>query len=433
MRPRYAALACATLILAASEAQTPFDKVQRDRSLKMLHDLAGEMRKHYYEPAYNGVDMEAKFTAAEQRIQKANNNGDVFSAIAESLAALNDSHTFFEPPTRATRREFGYVLKMVGDACYIVNVRPKSDAAEKLAPGDRVLSWEGYAPTRQNLWSMTYAFNTLYAATSFHFKIARPDGVEKTVEVMAKLKQDKRVVDINSDDYYQMVRDDEVEEHLERQRNVEFGDALIVWKMPSFEVTDEDLDRELKLARRHQALILDLRGNPGGYVKALQYLVGGVMDHDVTIADRKGRKSDLKPMIAKKRSPAFQGKLIVLIDSRSASAAELFSRVVQLEGRGTVLGDLSSGSVMEARYYPFSDGADRKIFYGASITDADLTMKDGKSLEHTGVTPDQLILPTAQDLAQDRDPVLSRAAQLAGVELDPVKAGKLFPFEWRPN
>ena len=70
-------------------------------------------------------------------------------------------------------------------------------------------------------------------------------------------------------------------------------------------------------------------------------------------------------------------------------------------------------------------------FYGASITNADVIMKDGKSLEHVGVTPDELLLPTAADLAANRDPVLSHAAELVGLKLDSDAAGKLFPIEWR--
>jgi C-terminal processing protease CtpA/Prc len=64
------------------------------------------------------------------------------------------------------------------------------------------------------------------------------------------------------------------------------------------------------------------------------------------------------------------------------------------------------------------------------VTDADIIMRDGMSLEHLGVMPDELLQPSAQDLATGRDPVLARAAQLAGLTLDPVAAGKLFPFEW---
>ena len=46
--------------------------------------------------------------------------------------------------------------------------------------------------------------------------------------------------------------------------------------------------------------------------------------------------------------------------------------------------------------------------------------------------PDETLLPTAEDLAAQRDPVLARAAALGNVKIDPAKAGTLFPKEWRP-
>ena len=85
---------------------------------------------------------------------------------------------------------------------------------------------------------------------------------------------------------------------------------------------------------------------------------------------------------------------------------------------------------MEARDFDEFLGTDSKIFYGFSITSANLIMKDGKSLENTGVTPDERVIPTAQDLADGKDPALTRAVQLAGGTLDPTAAGKLFPYEW---
>jgi hypothetical protein len=87
---------------------------------------------------------------------------------------------------------------------------------------------------------------------------------------------------------------------------------------------------------------------------------------------------------------------------------------------------------MESRRYQEQLGADTVIFYGASITEWDLKMSDGKSLEHVGVTPDDVVLPTAQDLAAGRDPVLAHAAQALGVRISPDAAGKAFPYEWPP-
>jgi hypothetical protein len=415
-------------------AQNPFDNFQKGRARQMLKDLADGMRKHYYDPSYHGVDLESRVKTADDLIRNASTLGQAFAVIAEVLDTLNDSHTFFVPPARSVRREYGYEEQMVGDHCLVTAVRPNSSASEKLTPGDEVRVWEGFTPARDSLWKMTYMFNTLVSLPVQHLVVRSPGGAERKVEITAREHQEKRVLDLTggNGDLWQLLRDQENSEHLARQRISEFGDKLMVWKLPEFEISEEEIDRILKQARKYTFLVLDLRGNPGGLIKSLQFLVSGVMDHDVTIAKRTGRRPDLKPISAKARG-TFTGKLIVLIDSRSASAAELFARVVQLEHRGTVLGDHSSGSVMESIYYPWHQGVDTQFYYGASITEADLVMNDGKSLEHTGVIPDELILPTPEDLERGRDPVLSRAAKLAGIDLDPVASGRIFPVEWKKD
>jgi carboxyl-terminal processing protease len=203
----------------------------------------------------------------------------------------------------------------------------------------------------------------------------------------------------------------------------------MIAKLPSFMFDENEVNKLISMIRKHKALILDLRQNPGGDVEALKAVVGSLFDHDVKIADRVSRDSN-KPVLAKSNHHPFEGKLFVLIDSKSASAAELLARVVQLEKRGTVIGDRSSGMVMESRIYTYSSGIDLVTFYAASISDANLIMADGQSLEHVGVTPDEIAIATPAELASGRDPVLVHAAEMAGIKITPEDASKIFPYEW---
>jgi C-terminal processing protease CtpA/Prc len=205
--------------------------------------------------------------------------------------------------------------------------------------------------------------------------------------------------------------------------------STVIWKMPDFVFDPKEVDSLVDRFRGRHALILDLRGNGGGYVVTLERLTGYFFDRDIKIAELKGRKP-MEPQHAKSQgSKVFSGRVIVLIDSNSASAAEIFARVMQIEKRGIVLGDVSSGAVMQSRGVGFDAGVDSVISYGLNLTNADVIMSDGKSLEHVGVTPDELIVPTGNDLALRRDPVLARALELAGVTVSPDEAGKLFPVE----
>jgi C-terminal processing protease CtpA/Prc len=85
---------------------------------------------------------------------------------------------------------------------------------------------------------------------------------------------------------------------------------------------------------------------------------------------------------------------------------------------------------MEAKFCPHKVGGNPYYYYSVSVSEADLIMTDGQSLEHVGVTPDEIVLPAVADLANERDPVLARAAEIAGATLSPEQAAKLFPYQW---
>jgi C-terminal processing protease CtpA/Prc len=417
--------------------QPPMTKFDRDRLQEVLTLVAGDVQKHYYDPKFHGLDWGATIAKAKAEINSETSMNMGMSHIAAALDTLNDSHTFFTPPRHANRYDYGWQYEMVGDHCFVTHVRPNSDADTKgVKSGDELLGLNGFSPNRENLWKMQYVFNVLRPQPALRLDLRDPGGQQRTVDVLAKIREGKRVADIsgggNGNDIWDLIREEEGQDHLTRVRSAEFGDQLMVLKIPEFTFTLTEVEGMIGKARKHQALVLDLRGNPGGYVDSLRFLLGGMFENEVKIADRVGRKEH-KPEVAKPSHNPFTGKLIVLVDSKSASAAELFARVVQLEKRGVVIGDRSSGSVMEARHYEEKVGADTVIFFGASITDSDLIMTDGQSLEHHGVTPNEIALPTGKDLAAGRDPLMAHAAELLGVKLSPEDAGKLFPYEWQPQ
>ncbi len=428
-----AAAACLVFCVLSTQAQAPkASGLDKERGRDMLSVIKSDLKKNYYDPAFHGMDLDERFQTAHEKIGSAESIGHIFGIIAQVLLDLDDSHTAFIPPGRSARTEYGWEMQMVGDKCLVTAVKPGSDAEAKgLKEGDEIWALNGFAPTRENFWKMNYFFKALRPQPGLKLIVRRPGGKEEELVILAKITPLKRVMDFTRGDFYDLIREQETAAHFDRQRYYEVGYELLIWKMPSFAIDPADASDIMGKVRKYKSLILDLRGNPGGYVVTLERLAGYFFDHDIKVADRKGRK-ELKPILAKtKGDKVFKGQLVVLIDNRSASAAEIFSRLVQLEHRGTVLGDRSAGAVMESLGFPHQSGIDVVTFWGISITDADVIMTDGKSLEKSGVTPDEVLLPTAADLAARRDPVLARAADLLGIKLEAQKAGSLFPIEWR--
>jgi len=406
----------------------------RDRGVIMLKAVRDDIRKYYYDPAFRGIDLDARTKAAEERIKQAKSNGEIFGTIAQLLLDFNDSHTIFLPPQRSARIEYGWQMQSFGDDCYVIAVKPKSDAEAKgLKPGDKVLKVDGVAPNRANLWIYQYLYTALAPRPVVTMEVQTAGEQPRQLEVKAKVQTGRQVRDLTETiDFNAYLREQADEAHLTDHIFYEVGKDTIIWRMPTFDMENDAVDERIDKVKKFKTLIIELRRNAGGAVETLQRLVGNLFDHDVTIGDMKLRKES-KPMLARTRGDSgFKGQVIVLVDSGSNSASEVFARVMQLEKRGTVIGDRTGGKVMRSRLYSHQIGLDTVVYYGVSVTDADLIMADGKTLEGTGVTPDELVLPTPDDLRAQKDSVLARAVAIAGGTLDPVEAGKLFPFKWKP-
>lgn len=416
----------AVLVVASGSSGIQLGAFDRDSAKAMLAMVKDDLKKNYYDPSFRGLDLDARVKQAEEKIKQAQTRDQLVIPIAQLMLDLNDSHTFFLPPFRAARVRYGWRMQMIGDSCFVTDVNPKSDAAAKgLIAGDKVLTVDGNRPTRENLWKINYRYYSLIPSRSVKLSVNHPDSeVPREIEVLSRIEKTAERAD-----YFTNIWRYNSETLVDEDRFYD-KDDLLIWEMPGFDTSPEHIDEIMNRVRKHKALVLDLRGNGGGYKVTLERFLGYFFDHDVKVADVQGR-TEMKPILAKTRTDkVYKGQLIVLIDSRSGSAAELFARVVQIEKRGTVLGDRSAGAVMVSRSYDHETGVGGTLYFGASVTIANVIMSDGKGLERSGVIPDELVLPSALDIANRRDPVLARAAAIAGVELSPEKAGTLFPVEW---
>jgi carboxyl-terminal processing protease len=400
-------------------SQPGMSKVDRDLHKQMLIDVRNDLEKNYYDPNFRGIDLAAAFKEAGDKVAAAASAAEAVDAITSTLFQFGDSHTRFYPPPRATRADYGWTMAAVGDAPLVTRVDPTSDAAKRgLAAGDRVLALNRFQPTRENLWQIRHYYGVVRPQAQQHVIVRKPDGSVSTFDIQSKVERRQVIQVMDAINEYI----DEFVSGFDTDRVV--APQILVWRMRSFR--DPDLISPfIGKARKASALVIDVRDNPGGQVDGLKALVGWLFDREVSIMTRIGRKGEER-VVAKPKSRPFLGKLIVLIDSGSASASEVLARIVQIERRGIVIGDRSAGAVMVSMLFPHHVGVGNVTFYGTSVTVSDVRMSDGGSLEHVGVAPDEFLLPAPPDLAAGRDPVLARAVALAGGSLTPEQAGRLY-------
>src|SRR5579859_1307851 len=173
MRPRKAfihiAIAFAGLLTNFGWSQQKMSGYERSQMQDVLHNVAGDVRKHYYDPKFHGIDWEAQVKDTKEKIDKAETQNMALAHIAAMLDSLHDSHTFFVPPPRPYLHDYGWRAQMIGSHCYVVRVVPKSDAeTQGLKPGDEILAINNFTPTRDNYWKLGYLFNVLRPQPGLH-------------------------------------------------------------------------------------------------------------------------------------------------------------------------------------------------------------------------------------------------------------------------
>ncbi len=165
-------------------------------------------------------------------------------------------------------------------------------------------------------------------------------------------------------------------------------------------------------------LVLDLRGNPGGYLQGAVSIASYFMPAGKVVL-RESFGDEREEEIYRSRGATLKQfapkEMVVLIDGGSASASEILAGALQEQGYATLVGASSfgKGSVQELVNLP--SGSSLKVTIARWLT------PNGRSISNGGLTPDIVVERTVADREASRDPQLDAAIEvLHGTYVAPV-------------
>ena len=155
-----------------------------------------------------------------------------------------------------------------------------------------------------------------------------------------------------------------------------------------------------------KSVILDLRGNGGGYLIAAKDVASLWLEDKTVVTQREGGVV-VDTLRSENDAPLKGIKTIVLIDGGSASASEIVAGALSDHGAATLVGQKSfgKGSVQEVKDLP--GGGQLKVTVAKWYT------PKGKNINHEGIKPSVEVALTADDINANRDPQKDKALELA--------------------
>ncbi len=188
-------------------------------------------------------------------------------------------------------------------------------------------------------------------------------------------------------------------------------DGIFVIKLYSFSANSANLFREaIKefVDSKSDKLLLDLRGNPGGYLDSAVDMASWFLDNGkAVVIEDYGENSEQH----KFRSSGYDIfnenlKFVILVDGGSASASEILAGAMQDYKKAKVVGTKTygKGSVQEVL-----DVTNDTIF---KVTVAKWLTPNGNSISEKGLTPDYEVKLTAEDVKNKNDKQLDKAVEL---------------------
>jgi carboxyl-terminal processing protease len=159
-------------------------------------------------------------------------------------------------------------------------------------------------------------------------------------------------------------------------------------------------------------VILDLRGNGGGYLTAAQDVAGLWLNNQVVVSERTNGK--VTDELKSGTNPLLQGlPTVVLVDGSSASASEIVAGALQDHKVATLIGEktFGKGTVQKVIDLTGSSLLGDTTSNGSilKVTIARWYTPNGKNITKEGITPDQTVKLSAEDVDAGKDPQLDAA------------------------
>lgn len=158
------------------------------------------------------------------------------------------------------------------------------------------------------------------------------------------------------------------------------------------------------LSNEPSGLILDLRGNPGGFLQTAVDVSSEFIDDGVILIER-FKSGDEQVYESSRGGLATRIPLVVLVNQGSASASEILAGAIQDNERAPLVGEATFGKGSVQVPHRLSDGS------MLSVTTARWFTPDDRQINGQGLQPDIEVERTQDDRAADRDPQLERAIQ----------------------
>lgn len=238
----------------------------------------------------------------------------------------------------------GVSFQLLDDTIHVVDVI-SGGPSEKVGvlAGDKIVKVDDMSATGDSIKN-DWVFKHLRGKKGTKVSVSVIRGRSKT-PIVFEIKRDK--IPINSIDTWFMI-DKEIG-YIRLNRFAQSSNEEMVQAIT-------DLQSE-----GMQSLILDLRGNGGGYLNVAVDICDQFLSGDKLIVYTKGAKSPRQELKAQKKGLFEQGRLVIMVDESSASASEILSGAVQDWDRGVIVGRRTFGKGLVQRPFDMYDGSQIRL------------------------------------------------------------------------